>query len=114
MIRILMVAALLVFLRLSALQAQAPKVELPDSLLKQAKITEAAARKTALAKAPKGTVKEVELEREKGRLIFSYDIAVPGAKGVTEVNVDAVTGAVVGVEHEDEASEAKEKKGAPK
>jgi len=114
MIRVILVAALLVFLRLSTLQAQGPRFELPDSLLKQAKITEAAARKAALAKTPKGTVKEVELEREKGRLIFSYDIAVPGAKGITEVNVDAVTGAVVGVEHEDEAAEAKEKKGEPK
>jgi DNA-binding beta-propeller fold protein YncE len=111
MTRIAIAAAFLVLIQATVAQAQGPKVEVPDSLLKQAKVTEAAARKAALAKAPRGTVKEVELEREKGRLIFSYDISVPGVKGVTEVNVDAVTGAVVGVEHEDEAAEAREKKG---
>src|SRR5262245_6048972 len=115
--RSLLIAGLLAVLGASAARAQgAIKTSLPDSLLKQAKVTEAAARKTAMAKAPKGTITEVELEREKGHLQYSYDIKVPGKKGITEVNVDAMTGAVLGVEHEDEANEAKEmpKAAAPK
>ena len=53
---------------------------------------------TALAKAPGGTVKEGELEKEKGKLIWSFDIATPDTRDITEVNVDAITGQVVSVE----------------
>ena len=49
------------------------------------------------------------LEREKGKLIWSFDISTPGAKDITEVGVDAITGEVVSVEHESAAHEAKEK-----
>jgi uncharacterized membrane protein YkoI len=73
----------------------------------QAKISKEQAEQTALAKAPGGTVKEAELEKEKGKLIWSFDIT--GSPGVTEVNVDAITGDVVGVENESEGHEAKEK-----
>ena len=74
--------------------------ELPDSLKSQAKIAEDAAAKTALAKVPKGAIASVELERENGKLIYSYDIKVPGKKGVDEVHVDAVTGKFLSMEHE--------------
>ena len=47
-------------------------------LTAQAKVSRADAEKTALTKAPNGTVKEGELEKEKGRLIWSFDIATPG------------------------------------
>ncbi len=77
----------------------------------EAKITKAEAEKIALAKAPNGTIKEGELEREKGKLIWSFDIATPGTKDITEVQVDAITGAVVAVDKETPAAEAKEKKG---
>ena len=73
----------------------------------QAKITKEQAEQTALTKAPGGTIKEAELEKEKGRLIWSFDIS--GSPGVTEVNVDAISGEVVGVENESAAQEAKEK-----
>ena len=73
----------------------------------QAKITKEQAQQTALAKAPGGTIKEGELENEKGKLIWSFDIA--GSPGVTEVNVDAITGEVVGVEDESSGKESKEK-----
>ena len=76
------------------------KMELPDSLVKIAKITEASARKTATAKVPKGTPTAVELERENGHLQYSYDFTVPGESGVMEVNVDAMTGKVLGVAKE--------------
>ena len=73
----------------------------------QAKISKEQAQQTALAKAPGGTIKEGELEKEKGKLIWSFDIA--GSPGVTEVNVDAITGEVVGVEDESSGKESKEK-----
>jgi hypothetical protein len=97
------------------------KRDLPDSLKSQAKITEEAASKTALAKVPKGAIESVELEREKGKLLYSYDIKVAGKKGVEEVQVDAVTGKLVSAVHEsaetekkEAAAEAKEKGAAAK
>jgi hypothetical protein len=81
------------------------------------KITKSEAKKIALAKVPNGKVKEAELEMEKGKLIWSFDIKTPGTKDITEVNVDANTGEVVNVEAEtpeqqakEAAEEAKEKK----
>jgi len=66
----------------------------------QAKITKADAEKTALAKVPNGTVKEAEIEQEKGKLIWSFDLATPGTKDITEVEVDAITGKIASVETE--------------
>ena len=80
------------------------------ALRKEAKIAEADARKTALAAVPGGKVQSHELEREKGKLIYSYDIKVAGKSGIEEVNVDAMTGEIVAHEHEDAKAEAKEKK----
>src|SRR4051794_37485311 len=65
------------------------KRELPDSLAKQAKVSEGVAAKAALARVPKGEIQTVELEKEKGRLIYSYDIKVPGKSGIDEVAVSA-------------------------
>ncbi len=67
----------------------------PAQLRALAKITENEARKAALGslKDPsKGTVREAELESEKGCLVYSFDIAVAGASGVQEVLVDAGDG----------------------
>ncbi len=72
------------------------------------KITLKHARAIALKKAP-GTIKSSELEREHGKLIYSFDIAT-SAKAVTEVNVDALNGKIVAVQHESAAKEAAEKK----
>jgi len=76
----------------------------------QAKVSRVDAEKTALARVPNGTIKEGEIEKEKGKLIWSFDIATPGTKDITEVNVDAITGEVVGVEKETAKDETKEKK----
>jgi uncharacterized membrane protein YkoI len=76
----------------------------------QAKITKAEAQKIALARVPGGTIKEGEIENEKGKVIWSFDIATPGTKDITEVNVDAMTGAVIDVSKETAADQAKEKK----
>lgn len=73
-----------------------------------AKVTKEQATATALAKVPGGTVKDAELEREHGKLIWSFDIAVAGTKDITEVQVDAKTGAVASVEKEGPATQAKE------
>jgi hypothetical protein len=81
-----------------------------DSLAAQAKITEATAQATALAKVPGGRVKAHELEREKGVLIYSYDIVVPGRLGIEEVNVNALDGSIVAARHEDKAAERLEAK----
>jgi len=75
----------------------------------RAKISRADAEKTALTKAPNGTVKEAELEEEHGKLIWSFDIAAPGTKNITEVTVDAITGEIVSVENETPEQQAKEK-----
>lgn len=75
----------------------------------EAKISKADAEKTALAKVPGGTIKESGLEREKGKLIYSFDIATPGTKGITEVAVDAITGEVVAVDKETPAQQEAEK-----
>lgn len=84
------------------------KKEIPDSLAKHAKVTEEVAAKAALARVPKGEIQTVELEREKGKLIYSYDIKVAGKSGIDEVGVSAVTGKVVAFAHETPADEKKE------
>lgn len=78
-------------------------------LQSQAKITKELAQQTALTKAPGGTVKEGELEKEKGKLIWSFDIATPGSPNITEVGVDAITGDVVSVDTETPEQQKKEK-----
>lgn len=77
-------------------------------LMKQAKVTQDAARETALAKVPGGTVKSAELEKEHGKLVWSFDIAQAGTKNITEVLVDANSGAIVATELETPKKEAKE------
>lgn len=80
------------------------------------KIAESQARDSARARVPHGHVQGEELEREGGRLIYSYDMKVPGRSGIQEVNVDAMTGEVVGTSHEgaaQEKAEAAQEKGSP-
>jgi hypothetical protein len=76
------------------------------ALSKEAKVTMEQAQKTALAKEA-GKIKSKELEREKGRLIYSFDIKT--ADGIHEVQVDAMTGEIVEDTVESAAAEAKEK-----
>lgn len=93
----------------SETKASGYRKDLPDSLTREAKVAEAAAAATALAKVPNGKIASVEIEREGGKLIYSYDIKVAGKSGIEEVTVDAMTGQTVGkVEHESAATEKKE------
>jgi uncharacterized membrane protein YkoI len=94
---------------LPAANAQAAyKRDLPDSLVKAAKITEDAAAATAQKRLPKAKIDAVELERENGKLQYSYDMKTAGKSGIDEVNVDAVTGKIIAVGHETPAAEKKE------
>jgi len=81
-----------------------------EKLEAEARVTRSDAEKTALDKVPGGTIKESELEKEKGKLIWSFDISTPGTTDIKEVQVDALTGAVVSVETETAADQEKEKK----
>lgn len=93
----------------STLQAQASyKRDIPDSLATRAKITEPAAAAIAQTQFRTGTIQAVELEQEGGRLIYSYEFKVAGRKGVEEVNVSAMTGKIVAIEHESTVGERKE------
>jgi uncharacterized membrane protein YkoI len=91
--------------------AQAPaKHETMAQLRAQAKVTEKAARATALAQVPGGRVKAGELEREGGKLLYSFDITTKGKPGIDEVQVDALTGTVLSNKHETPAMEKAEAK----
>jgi uncharacterized membrane protein YkoI len=91
-------AALAVFLATGCATTQSPR------------LSQSAAETIALTRAPGGTVKESELEKERGRLVWSFDIATPGTDIITEVQVDAATGEIVSVEKESPAQQAAEKK----
>lgn len=70
-----------------------------------AKISMRTARAKALAVVPHGTVESAELETEKGKLIYSFDIRVPKASGVEEVQISALDGRLVSHTHETAAKE---------
>jgi uncharacterized membrane protein YkoI len=82
--------------------------KIDPKLAAEAKITLDSARVIALGKVPRGTIASEELEREHNRLIYSFDVKVPGKSGIQEVNVNALNGAVIGVHHEGAAAERKE------
>jgi uncharacterized membrane protein YkoI len=97
-------------------QGTTPKTDVPPALAKQAKISLDSARAIAMRRLPKASIESQELEREKGRLIYSFDMKTTGKAGVDEVNVNAKTGAIVEVGHETpkaEQNEAKSEKKKP-
>ena len=63
------------------------------------KVAPDAARSAALARVPNGTVAAMQLKVERGTLVYIYDIAAPGRPGLEEVQVSAVDGQVVSVQH---------------
>jgi uncharacterized membrane protein YkoI len=79
-----------------------------SDLMKEAKISKSQAEKTALAKLPNGVIQSGELERENGKLVWSFDIGTNSTKDVTEVQVDAKSGKIVSVKTETPADQAKE------
>jgi uncharacterized membrane protein YkoI len=72
--------------------------------------------KRALAIASKrvhGKLKSKELEKEKGKWIYSFEF-ITGKGKITEVNVNAYSGKVIGIEHENARKEADEEKNEKK
>jgi uncharacterized membrane protein YkoI len=85
------------------------KTETEADLTKQAKISKDSATTIALARVPGSTISSAEIERENGRLIWSFDLKTAGKSGIDEVNVNALTGKVVGkTQHEGPKTEKKE------
>jgi len=92
-----------------------------ENLKAEAKISRDSAKTVALSKVAAGSkVKSVELEREKGTVVYSFDIKVPGQTGVEEILVSAIDGSVVSQTHETpkqekaEAKKEKQEKAKPK
>jgi uncharacterized membrane protein YkoI len=86
-----------------ALLAQDVAVKVKEAkagLLAQALIKPDSAQKIALAAAPGIKITEVEIEEEKGQLV--YEIHTAGPDGDQEIYVDAKTGAIVTFEKTDE------------
>lgn len=86
---------------------QQQKTENDAALAKEAKIKLEEAREIALKRAP-GKVESENLEREHGKLVYSFDIRT--GKNITEVQVSALDGKIVRVEKETPAKEAAEKR----
>ena len=78
------------------------------TMASEARVSMKAARAKALARVPHGKIQSAELEREHGKLIYSFDIRVPGKSGIEEVQVDAIKGRVVSMVHENPKAERKE------
>jgi uncharacterized iron-regulated membrane protein len=74
----------------------------------QARITRDQATRTALARVPQAKVRSAELEREHGKLVWSFDLERDGKSGVIEVQVDAISGRIVSQKRESAAQEAAE------
>lgn len=89
-------AILLAIAAAPALQAQDVAVEVKEQkagLLAQATVKPDSARRIALAQVPGGKISEVEIEEEKGQLVYEFKIV--GQDGNREIFVDAKTGQVV-------------------
>ena len=97
-----MAAALALCILFSQMMALAKNAAAP----KRQKITMATAQKIALEREA-GTLKSGEREKEKGKLIYSFDIQMPD--GIHEVNVDAYSGEILEDHIESPTEEAKEK-----
>jgi hypothetical protein len=73
--------------------------EASPGLLKQAKITPDAAEQTALGAVPGGTVSSRMIMKEKGALVYVFNIKTSGKEGYDRVSVDANTGSLAANTH---------------
>ncbi len=110
--RIIPLAALALTATVAGAQKPAhhKRTETQAELQKEAKMTMADARAMALREVPHSTIQAGEIEREGGKLIYSFDMKTAHKSGIDEVNIDAITGKLVGKQHEtpkDEKAEAK-------
>lgn len=107
-------AALITTVASTSAHAQHPKhhakakVESQAALEKEAKVSMAGARALALKTVPGATIEAGEIEREGGKLIYSFDMKKAGKSGIDEVNIDAMTEAVLSNKHETPKAERAE------
>ena len=108
--------ATLAFLAIAATSAGAQgtshpkKEESQAALQKEAKMTMADARALASKTVPGAKIQAGEIERENGKLIYSFDMKTAGKSGIDEVNIDAMTGTVIANQHETPKAERAEAK----
>lgn len=89
--------------------AARPMKEEKPGLLARARVTPDSARRLAVAQVANGVIDEEEIEEEHGKLVYSFDITVRGRRGVEEVQIDALSGAMVSHEHETPRQAARER-----
>ena len=89
--------------------AAKPMKEEKPGLLARARVTPDSARRLAVAQVANGVIDEEEIEEEHGKLVYSFDIKVRGRRGVEEVQIDALSGAMVSHEHETPRQAARER-----
>ena len=73
-------------------------------------MTIAEARAMAHRTVPNAKIQTGEIEREGGKLIYSFDMKTAGKPGIDEVNIDAMTGKLIANQHETPAAEKTEAK----
>jgi uncharacterized membrane protein YkoI len=83
-------------------QAASQDAAAPTAMAKKVKVNMEEARVIALAKVPNGTVRAEELNREQDKLAYSFEILVPGKKGIQVVRVNPVDGEIVSIKHKSE------------
>lgn len=110
----LVIAATLMAISSTSVLAQARaasgtmKEDKPGQLAR-ARITPDSARQLARSRVANATIVEEGIEVEKGKLVYSFDMRTAGRSGIDEVLIDALTGAIVSVDHESPAQEAAER-----
>jgi hypothetical protein len=77
--------------------------------LAMARIAPDSARAIARARVPAAQIAEEGIEMEGGKLVYSFDMKTRGRRGIDEVLIDAMSGAIISVEHEGPAQEAAER-----
>jgi uncharacterized membrane protein YkoI len=68
---------------------------LPASLQAQPLISRDRAEMAALRLVPGGEIVGGNLERDRDRLLWWFDVSIPGSRNVKAIQIDAYTGAVV-------------------
>jgi len=67
-----------------------------SDLEREATVDRTRAEQLALMDAHEGTVKRARLDRDNGKLVWTFDISqYHGRSGIVEVQVDATTGAII-------------------
>ena len=76
----------------------ASEQEKKGGLEAKAKISRVEAEKIALSRLPGGTISQESITEELGRLVWAFNVTMPGTAGNTRLVVDATTGTVVAVD----------------